>query len=543
MSKHSFENRAWVEQLPIHLAERIAILNSNISRSGEQATAHELVAIIETVCGYLGRLWVAEYVHAGSLDATINRDLLDLSSRPVLTGHWVSLARRIRRLFCEQSIPTVVAGLKKVNFGEQDDPSHPVTRLIAYRNSFSHGSLASIIEDISTHRRLIEQLLADLPALWNQPIYCLTEEDGQAHLAVQGWPLATTLTEHLEPCLQPFILSTDGLTRLRLYPLLYAAQTEVGLTLRHGQNKGRQQTLETLFERETLRLWYGRYQREQQGHLDFNEMLRTRPHANLSPATFATVREALSTPLSARVIVEAHPGCGKADLIAHLEGVSPPANRVVTAAYVIEPGDLSQSGITFARFILRRTEAALGLDEKDLQSCNTELPASIVHAEQQLAAADLMLLVGIEDLHHGVTCYQQETLSIADVFMLPSGRAIKLLGTVHPERMGRHLPCDRRIVLHVPEPPEFSLEELRAALVQVCPEDDARGRLTLWALLQAKRPLTLFELCDALEAECQAALEPAVEQTLWRLWPLLRMDGSGDERRWHPLDGLEQSWL
>lgn len=543
IGEHTFENRAWVERLPIHLAERIAKLMSQTALSGEYVTANETVAVIETMFGYLGRLWVAEYVHAGAKDAAINRDLLNLSGRRVLTGQWVSLARRIRRLFAEQAWSTVVAALGELAFGAQDDVQDPVTRLIAYRNSFSHGSLASVIEDIRAHRQLIEHLLAGIPALWEQPIHCFAGEDGPPRLAVRGWPLMTKTMDPKEPRYQPFIVGTDGETHLRIYPLLHVAPTEEGLVLRGGESKGRQHVLETLFERETLRLWYGRYRREQQGHLAFEEVLRARPNAQLPPAAFSGVRAALSTPRLARLIVEAHPGCGKADLVAHLERIAPPASRVETASYVVEPGGLSQSGITFARFLLRRAETALGLHEGTLSSADGEFPAGIAKAEEHLFVAGVMLLVGIEDLHHGVAVYQREALSIADVFALPSGQAIRLLGTVHPGRMGRHLACDRRIALPVPEPSAFSLDELRVVLSELCPPGDALGRRTLIALLQARRPLTLFGLCDAIEETSHAIFEPAVEQTLWRLMPLLVVDGVGTERRWQPLEGLCLSWL
>ena len=543
MSEHTFENRAWVERLPIHLAERITKLNSDISLNGEHTTANEIVAVIEMTLGHLGRLWVAEYIHAAAIDAAINRDLLDLSGRPVLTGQWVSLARRIRQLFAKQSLPTVVAGLEELDFGAQDDAVHPVTRLIAYRNSFSHGSLSSVVEDIRAYRHLIEQLIAGIPALWEQPIHCFIEEDGPPRLAVQGWPLAKKMMEREEGQYQPFVIGTDGQTRMRLYPLLYAVSTEKGISLRAGKSKGRQHALETLFEQETLRLWYGRYQREQQGHLAFEEVLQARTYPNLSSAVISEVREALSAPQLARVIVEAHPGSGKAGLVAHLEKISPPAYRVETASYMIEPGGLSQSGVTFARFLLRRTETALRLDEGTYSSEDSQLPAAVAKAEERLLAEGVMLLVGIEDLHHGISAYQKERLSIMDVFALPEGGGIRLLGTVYPGRVNRHLPCDRRIVLPAPDRSALALDELRMVMMDLCPSDDTLGRRTLLTLMQAGQPLTLFSLCDALEVDGHSVFEPVVEQTLWRLLPLLLVDGAGAERKWQPLGGLSRSWF
>jgi hypothetical protein len=538
-----FESTAWVAQLPIHLADRIAVLMSRISLNGEHATANETVAVIEATFGYLGRLWVAEYLHAGATNAAINCDLLDFSSRPVLTGLWVSLARRIRHLFAAQSLGTVAAGLEQFDFGAQDDATHAVTRLIAYRNSFSHGSLASVVEDIRTHRRLIEQVVAAIPALWEQPIHCVTEETGALRLAVRGWPLVTGCARCEEPRYEPFIVGADGETRLRLYPLLHVASTEEGLALRTGNGKGRQQAVATLFERETLRLWYGRYRLEQQGHLAFEGLLQARPHPQLSPAVFSMVREALSAPGVARVIVEAHPGCGKMDLIARLALVAPPARRVETAAYVAESGGLSQSGVTFARFILRRAEAALGLDAGAFSGAEDQLPKAIVQAEERLLAEGVLLLVGVENVHQGVVACQREILSIADVFALPSGRGIRLLGTLYPGRIGERLACDRRIVLPVQGSSPHCLDELEAALSELCPPDDLPGRKVLLTLMDAGRPLTLFELCDALELDGLAVFEPEIERTLWRLRPLLLVDGVNPERRWRTLDGFSRSWL
>ena len=539
----TFENSVWVLRLPVHLAQRIIELNTEISLRGEHTTANKTVAVIETTFGYLGRLWVAEYVHAGAADTAINQDLLHLSRRPVLTGHWVSLARRIRDLFVRQSMPTVVADLAELDFGEQDDPEHPVTRLIAYRNSFSHGSMATVVADIRAHRRLIEQLLTGIPALRDQPIHCYTEEDGLPRLALQGWPRAMAMPQHLEPCYQPFIVGAGGTIHLRLYPLLYAAPTDKGMVLHTGESKSRQHPLGTLFERETLRLWYGRYRREQNGHLAFDDTLRARAQADLPPTVSAAVRHALAAPGVARVIAEAYPGCGKVGLITQLESIAPPADRVATAAYVVESGGLSKSGLTFARFLLRRTEAALNLDDDACFSVDDQLSVAIDKAEESLSAAGVILLVGVEDLHHGLSPYQEESLSVAEVFAMPSGRAIRLLGTVHPGMPGRFIACDRRILVPVPESSKIALDELRAVTMELCPPGDSLGRRSLLALLQAQRPLTLFGLCDALEKDGDTVFEPAVEQTLWRLRPLLLVDGSGSELRWQPLRGLCRSWL
>ena len=54
-------------------------------------------------------------------------------------------------------------------------------------------------------------------------------------------------------------------------------------------------------------------------------------------------------------------------------------------------------------------------------------------------------------------------------------------------------------------------------------------------LLRRRVSLSLFALCEALEAEYgQVAFEPAVERALWDLRPLLCVERSGQDNVWSP---------
>ena len=97
---------------PAPIAQAIAVMLSEIEESGEETTPDETASVIEAVFIYLGRIWVAEYLHALTTDPTlsdhqINQDLASrlAGGRAPLTGHWVGLARRIRdRLSGHQTV-------------------------------------------------------------------------------------------------------------------------------------------------------------------------------------------------------------------------------------------------------------------------------------------------------------------------------------------------------------------------------------------------------------------------------------------------------
>ena len=84
---------------------------------------------------------------------------------------------------------------------------------------------------------------------------------------------------------------------------------------------------------------------------------------------------------------------------------------------------------------------------------------------------------------------------------------------------------------------DVDLERLALAIEQLCTNERPMRRRVLEELVRRDEPTTLFDLCDALDAQGgkgETVFEPAVERTLRDLRPLLRVEGSGDARTWRP---------
>jgi hypothetical protein len=523
---------ARIGRLPVHVARSVLRLRGAVEARGEHDCAPEVVALIEAVISFLGRLWVAEYLAAGAPDARLNRDLFDLLGRRPLLGHWVSLARRIREIFVAHALRTVVAGLDAVDYGSPDNPDHPVSRLIRYRNSFSHGSMAAVVEDIRLHRRLIAELMSLVPALIEQPIRWVGSDGGPPRLATLEWPLAPDRVGAGEPPLQPFVVGAEGAI-LRLYPLLYVVETEEGPDLRTPDGRDRTHPLTSLFEREALRIWYERYRHERRGHVKFDDVA-VREVTPVPRAVFPELSEALADDAVSLILVEAHPGCGKTVVLTRLRELAPRGRFADVSIFVVSPGDLGQSGITFACFLLRRAEAALGLPDGTYADDPAQLLGALRDAKERLRHAGRRVLVGLEDLHFGYAPYRGEPLTVADVYRSLAGGAITVVATSHVGRIPRRVVFDHRILVPVPEASEVDRVSLARAVAELCPQGAPLRRRVLEQLVMHEQPLSLFAICDRLEEDGSPVFEPAVERALWDLRPLLRTQRDGSETSWAP---------
>ena len=501
------------QAFPAPIAVTLEVMVSEIEESGEATTADETAAAIEATFLWLGRVWVAEYLHAIERDASwadegINQDLVEraASSRGVTTGRWVGLARRIRAQL--SGYETVVAGLESIPFGEATG------QLLHFRNHFSHGSFASTVAEIRAHRQLLHDLLARVPALRAQLPYCRDAETGVVRLASGDWPEATPPAGEPLPEAHPVIVSPDG-RRLDLYPLMHAATSDSGLALKAPD---RAHPASQLTERVALAAWLERYAHHQAGYLPYAS--RGAP-ADLDEQT----GEALRASLSGLVLVEAHPGCGGGDFVEALTSDDP--WRLGVAAFDavrrtrVVPRDLGQSGLTLARTLLRMSEEALGEPAGARQASAAELCAAqgpLQAALQEVAAAGKRLLLGVEDLHLGREAYRGEPLTVLDVYESLVDSPVTVVATTLPGALRRPL-FDHKLEVPVRAAPD--LEAVRASVDALSRHSPLHGRVLRG--LSADRPLHLFALCDALEAEGgEAVFEPAVERALWDLRPLLR---------------------
>ena len=314
--KRLFEDPERITKLPRPIALAVQEMLNEIDVSGEHTTADETVNLIEEVFSHLGRIWVAEYLNQGAFDENFNRALFETLGRNVSIGQWISMSRIIRSIFEEAGKRTMMTGLEAQDFGEQGDNEHPVAQLISYRNSFSH-SMSAVVDDIRKHRQLIEDVLMNLPCLIEQPMLVVVDENGTC-MEINGLWESSQKAPPNALKLEPFVKSKENEELLEFYPLLYVIQTEEGYELKHTSAKDTQHPISKLFEREALRIWYERYEKERLGFLDFKESLKEKTSIPIPKQVSEQLQEAIADRTKNLILIRAYPGCGKTAAIASL---------------------------------------------------------------------------------------------------------------------------------------------------------------------------------------------------------------------------------
>jgi len=494
---------------------------------GAHSTADELSSLIEALFDHVYRLWLAEFVHAGAPDAAVARQVVSRiwGRSKMLIGQRVGLARLIREVFVSQGLPTVVAGLAAVDFGTMSDHAHPVSRLIEFRNGFMHGGFAETVARIEEHRALVETLIERVPGFVAQPVMVVVNDGRVVALreheeVAEGFAVAPA-----EP-FAPFVVSADGHARLDLYPLWTVLTDADGKhTLAPPEAQGQQHTVDAFFQREALRQYAERWENERMGRFDHTDSLKARAWRALEPGEASALKAAVDA--VQLVLVEGHPGCGKASaLAALLDGELADTSRFADiAAVVVEPGEPAQSATTFAHFVLRAAERALARapefpmpvvknrNDKDSRTL-TKLAA------ESLARANRRVLILIEDAHLGTLEAPNEQDTLASVVRSLAGTHVHVVATAHPGAMATPFAHDRKVTLSVPSTP--SQARLTSALAPTLRGSALHARV-LTSLHRLGRPSDLFTVCDALEAEGgEPVLEPAVERALADLRPFLR---------------------
>ena len=144
-----------IENIHQNIAVSLENLLLEIDISGEETTGDETSLLIEQYFGHIGRLLIAEYLNTGKSDEVINKLLYDFLRSNVTTGQWVLISRTIKNYFINRKLNTFLDGLIDEDFGSQNDNNSDTSKLIHYRNLFSHGSLEVTLKEIKSSRRLI----------------------------------------------------------------------------------------------------------------------------------------------------------------------------------------------------------------------------------------------------------------------------------------------------------------------------------------------------------------------------------------------------
>lgn len=522
-----------LDDLPVCLADPLQTLYRELEENGEATTADETASVIEALFSLLGRLWVAEYLEAvawdtSAVDPEVNRELLLQFSdeRPMTLGKWVALARQIRERFVTLNKTTVLAGLAAADFGELGDEGHPVSKLLYFRNHFSHGSFDSTVSEIRQHRELLEELILRLPCLWKQPLVWCEATSGLVRRAAAGWPERPGVSG--VPAGQVAVLGDK--TALSLHPLLVVSQEESVRRLHGGETAALLTGLKT---NAAIEVWLERYERERRGHIEY-------PLATSRPCPKAVVdflRQALATPVGL-VLVERRPGCGvggAVDALTPEDSLQLGLQRYAALGRVaVKKGEVGQSGFAVAQMVLRLAEEALKKKEGHYAANMRTLLShdGLARAGSDLKAAGLHILLGIDGLEAGGASYRDEPLTVRQVYESLTGTGITVVATLVTGVINRPL-FDRR--LEVPVEGDLDSEDLQRWVDQLGSRSACHGRV-LDVLAAAREPMHLFEICDALDsAGGSKCFEPEVERALWDLQPLLTW-----ERRNVPVEDVTE---
>ncbi len=500
-------------------------LDAVVTARGAAHSAPETVALAEALFQYLGSLWLAEYVADGARDPGLNRYLIGALRRPVMTGQWVMLGRWARALFTSRKAATVNQDLRSFDFGDVADTSHPVTRLITYRNHFAHGSFSGKPGETARSHSDLRQLFESVPALIDQcPRFRLGDSVLRANSRFQHCADASRAgqTELL-----PYVLAPNG-DVLDLYPLLYVErnQDDGSLQLRFGGagKRSRHPTVR-LLERDALAVYMTRYRRERAGFVDHTDTLDARRESRPAQTAIQLLRRLMSRQPAGPRTLAVHPGCGAAELMALLPNLAPRGRYDDVAHFVVDPAGHGSSGLVFANFLLRRAEAALDLPPESLSGVESSVLTSLETAADQLSRAGKRVLVGVLDLHLGMAPAANEDVSIADVCRsVPSG-PIDVVATIspnHPNLIPRPVTWGTVHLLPMPEPDHVGRPELARAVDELVLPPPGIHQSVFDVLVGAGEALDLFQICERLEDEGSRVLTPEVERTLAELGPLLR---------------------
>lgn len=522
-----------IRKLPVGIARACQAMLAEIATHGEQASADETALAIEKTIIYFGRLWVAEYLssivsnpHRSSTD--LNAALTEQLGRDkILCGHWLTLARQVRAHFVATGSSTVIEGLLNYNPGELGERT-PLSKLLAFRNQFAHGSFFADVVEVREHRGLLHEILHSVPGLVDQPVLVRDTESGVWLAATSDWP-AVIDPEIEAPAGHPIIIGKDRRV-LTVYPLLIPIRSATGWTFETGDSR---ELSKGLRAHPALAVWLERYEYERQGHLE----MTPRSKGPLDEDFAGQLMSVVSS--DGLVLVDAPPGTFSERVPAALDGFDVSAFAAVSRLRIVE-GDVSQSGLSAARAVLRLVERALGekdgIRTADIKNALRE-DGSVARAIADLEHAGKRVLLVLGDLHAGMQPYRGEPITIDQLWRFLAGRPrITVVATAWPGALGRPV-FDHR--LRLPTPVTIDDVELRSALSKLLVGQPLRRRV-LKAIVDADQPLDLFAVCDRLDRDAGSPVfEPAVERALWDLEPVLEWSRTLDEnhervRRWRP---------
>lgn len=534
MNKLEFEDID-IQSLPPHLATAIRTLLSEIELSGEETTADETVTVIEVLVSFLGRLWLSFYIHHGAPNVEINQFLFQSLRRDPGVGQWAGISRTIQTFTNARDVDIDCECLTGLDYSYEGS----ITQLIAFRNSFSHGSMESVSTELHDMRKKIAILVKGLDSLFSGSLLW-RDENHTVRLVNEVWDVrmnddietANMVPNHI------YVRTSRG-DLVATYPLFVVRFSEESYKLDASSTHTTDLNYEQVFQLDCLAAWYQRYQRERAGYIDFAVQVSSF-RANRRHSVWESVLPKLDKKnFPSRILINEPAGLSAKFVFKSLfvgENESFAGQKFdARASYVVGRDHVSQSGLTFCCFLLRQIErvscGACQFDEIPTD-CLLELNKGLDY----LRTTGKKLLLGICDLHHGDVRYRGEALTVLDIYNLLSGSSITVVASVLKGSIKSLLSYDHFLSLE-PKRRSFSLDLYTDALALLRQNYGEFPVKVLKYISSLRRPRTLFEICDLLEAEWKyEVFEPEVEKALWRLAPFL--DESRDivtrEKKWAP---------
>lgn len=534
-----------VKSLPPHLSGAVRTLLSEIELSGEETTADETIAVIEVLVSFLGRIWVSYYVHHGAPDVEINQFLFQSMQRDPGVGQWAGISRAIQAFFIAEQSDFIDQGLINLDYGFDGS----VTQLITFRNSFSHGSMESVVSELHDMRQKLADLIKALSQVLSGSLLWI-DENRVVRMVNESWD--KDLDERVEvSSMVPYHIYirtlNDGM--VTTYPLLVVRVSGESYELDVSSTHVSELSYDQIFQLDCLSGWYQQYQKERAGYFNFNKQLGSLFRANRHHVIWESVLSRLdANNPPCRILLNEPAGLSAKFVFKNLlvqKSDSAVGRRFdLCTLYIVRSDHVSQSGLTFCCFLLRQIEK-LSQGACQFENIPKDYMGELRRGLEYLRDSDKRLLLGICDLHYGDLSYRGEDLTVLDVYNQLSDSSISVISSSLHGSIKGLLSYDYCFSLESRKP-RISSDHYTNSLAFIHRRYGEFPVRVLAVLCSIRRPRTLFEICDLLEREWECdVFEPEVEKALWRLSPFLKesRDISSQEKKWAPTFQVKRvSW-
>jgi len=528
-------------------------------------SADELITLLEILLKHMGWLWIVEYIYSDHVDERLNHLLFSSileNQRSLSVGSWAYVGSNISRLYQKNDWDAQISVLQALDYGNPQDNLSPLSRLLSYRNSFAHGSFATINQEIISHRILMWEWLEPLKGFRDFPI-AFRHPQHQEWLIADGHnsPLHAPPKniQHMQkvdagppeiilqtPAQQSFSLDKF----LSLYPI--QPQTKevkplISFDYFSIPKSSKQEKRELLSARQKLAFSLKEYQSQKRGIFHFSEVWKKTARPKLPKREWLSIQNELKKCIDIEnetrptfVMLSGYPGSGKSAVIKQAKALFPQFDGIIK--FQIRSSHISQSTAACISYFSRQIEKILELPHANHPHLTLqEVQSHFQQVLDRLKEKDKRVLICIDRFHHAYQKMPHENTRIYDflvrirnvsskhlVFLLTArpGYRNDLLGDAVVEMPVAEL---QKSECYVELLQELGLEKGNSTL-GLSNEEVAFRRALLRILAGYPEGATVFQACDTLqrfqENHAQSfpkefVFTPHVERAIWELRPLL----------------------